>query len=223
MPAARVRIPYGVPTASARLLLRNVSGKGNSGHTPATSSGRTVAGVPAARPRFAPAIDADVPVVPWPAHEDTRQLLASMRLPRLLLVAPGELPPVPLDELEDWMREPADPVDLAARALALQARADHRDPPPPFLDADGLLWVGARWVAITHQQVPVVELLLKHLDRVVTMDAIVAAYLAGGGSDHPPSVRTLVARLSARIQVVGLELVTVRRRGVVLAHARRVR
>ena len=163
----------------------------------------------------------DVPVVPWPSHEETGQLLASMRLPRLLLVAPGQLPPVPLDELEDWMREPADPVDLSARAHALQARADHSELSPPFLDSDGLLWVGATWVAITHQQVPVVELLLKNLDRVVTMETIVAAYVAEGGSAHPPSVRTLITRLSVRIRVVGLELITVRRRGVVLAYARR--
>lgn len=166
-------------------------------------------------------LDADVPVIPWPEHEDTRQVLASLRVPRLLLVAMGERPPTPLDELEDWMRDPADPADLAARAQALQARAEHSELSPPFLDADGLLWMGSTWVAITHHQVPVMELLLKNLDRVVPMEAIVAAYEAAGGSSHPPSVRTLIARLGARIGAVGLELATVRRRGVVLSYARR--
>jgi hypothetical protein len=61
-----------------------------------------------------------------------------------------------------------------------------------------------------------VRVLLDHLDKVVRYDALVTAYEATGASGHPASVRTLVARLSTRLRTVGLELVCVRRRGVLL-------
>ena len=64
------------------------------------------------------------------------------------------------------------------------------------------------------------RLLLDHLDRVVRFEAIVAAYEAAGGSGHPASVRTLLSRLGARMRSVGLDLVTVRRRGVLLTVGR---
>jgi len=53
----------------------------------------------------------------------------------------------------------------------------------------------------------------------VRFDAVVAAYESGGGSGHPASVRTLLSRLGARVRSVGLDLVTVRRRGVLLTTA----
>jgi hypothetical protein len=87
----------------------------------------------------------------------------------------------------------------------------------PVLDEDGLLRMGARWVAISDAQLPIVRLLLEHRDRVVRFEAITEAYVAGGGSGHVASVRTVLSRISIRLRRVGLELVSVRRRGVVLS------
>jgi len=165
-------------------------------------------------------IDADVSVLRWPEEDDLRQQLAWFGLPRVLLVAPGNRPPDLLDELEDWMRTPADPVDLRARSDAVRRRAGSPAAGAPVLDDDGLLWVGTTWVDITPAQVPVVRVLLDHLDKVVTYDTLVAAYAATGASGHPASVRTLVARLAVRLHHVGLELVSVRRRGVLLTVGR---
>jgi DNA-binding winged helix-turn-helix (wHTH) protein len=86
----------------------------------------------------------------------------------------------------------------------------------PLLDEDGLLHVGSAWVAITPSQMPVVSLLLEHPNEVVHTEAVIAACIAAGTSGHPASVRTLLTRLSRRLGAVGLELVTVRRRGVLL-------
>lgn len=158
----------------------------------------------------------DVSIVEWPAEDERRGHLARLGQPRLLLVPSGMLPPTPLDELEDWIRSPADPIDLMARSQHLQARAAALDTPVPVLDDGGLLWLGEAWVAITDAQLPVVRLLLEHRDRVVRIEALVEAYVAGGGSDHPASVRTLMSRLSTRLGRLGLELVTVRRRGMIL-------
>ena len=157
-----------------------------------------------------------VSIVEWPAEDERRSHLARLGQPRLLLVPFGVQPPRPLDELEDWIRSPADPIDLMARSEHLHTRATALNPPALVLDDDGLLWLGEAWVAITDAQLPVVRLLVDHRDRVVRIEALVEAYVAGGGSDHPASMRTLMSRLSSRLGRLGLELVTVRRRGMIL-------
>lgn len=161
-------------------------------------------------------IDAEVSLLEWPEEDELRRQLAWFGLPRVLLVAPDERPPEPLDEREDWMRTPADPIDLRARADAVRRRARPVEILVPILDEDGLLRVGTSWVALTPSQAPVVHILLENLGKVVRFDDVVAACEAAGASGHPSSVRTLVNRLSARLRAVGLDLVSVRRRGLVL-------
>jgi hypothetical protein len=163
-------------------------------------------------------VDADVSVLRWPEDEELRRHLAMFALPRILLVEGPTRPPELLDELEDWMRTPADPADLRARSEVVRRRAQPSvAPPSPVLDDDGLLWMGTSWVALTAPQVPVVQVLLENLDRVVRFETVVAAYELAGGSGHPASVRTLLTRLGTRVRAVGLELITVRRRGVLLS------
>jgi hypothetical protein len=158
----------------------------------------------------------DVAVIHWPADEAVRHGLIALGRPRLLLVDPGVEPPEPVDQLEDWLRSPADPIDLMVRTQHLERRHNGEQHPIPHLDDDGLLRLGSTWIAITSVQVPVLALLLAQVDRVVPFAQIVQAYAAAGGSDHPTSVRTVLNRLSQRVARVGLELVSVRQRGVML-------
>lgn len=158
----------------------------------------------------------EVSVLEWPAQDALRRQMARFGTPRMLLVAPGVAPPELLDDREDWLRVPAEPLDVLYRAAAL-GRRPVAAPPVVALDDDGLLRVGETWLALSEGQVPVVRLLLDHLDRVVPFEDIGAAYAAVGGSDHPASVRTLLTRLAGRLRMAGLELTTVRRRGVVLS------
>ena len=158
----------------------------------------------------------DVSVLRWPDEEPLRRLLASFQLPRLLLVAQGHAPPGVIDDLEDWMRAPAEDLDLVARAHVLRHRARAVKRPSPALDSDGLLRVGADWVALTPAQIPVVRVLLEQLGRVVHSERIADAYRSGGGSTHPGSLRTVLRRIGLRVAPLGLELVLVRRRGVLL-------
>jgi phosphoglycolate phosphatase-like HAD superfamily hydrolase len=161
----------------------------------------------------------DVSVLSWPEEDRLRQQLAWFNLPRLLLVGAADHPPQLLDELEDWIRTPADPVDLHARCDVLLERATATTTCHPLVDEDGLLWMGSTWVALTSAQVPVVRLLLDNLTKVVRFDAVMGAYEGAGASGHPASVRTMLARLGARVRQVGLELHTVRRRGILLTVA----
>lgn len=157
----------------------------------------------------------DVAVLRWPADDSLRQGLVALGRPRLLLIEEGVEPPEPVDQLEDWLRSPADPIDLEVRTNHLQRRTSSEQDVHPHLD-DGLLRVGTAWVAITAVQIPVLELLLANFDRVVPFTQVVDAYASAGGSDHPTSVRTVLVRLGARVTTVGLGLVSVRQRGVML-------
>ena len=157
-----------------------------------------------------------VAVLRWPRDGTVRRHLATFRQPRLLLVEPDSDPPELLDELEDWLRTPADAEDLQARSRDLHRRAARQEPSPPTIDEYGLLRVGPAWVDLTAAQAPVVSLLIDHLERVVPYESIGATYERAGGSRHAVAIRTLLARIADRVRPVGLELVTVRRRGVLL-------
>lgn len=165
--------------------------------------------------RSAPASRTDVAVVPWPAERSLRFELAVQRVPRLLLIPAEADPPELIDDLEDWVRAGIRPADLAARSRSLARRAGHGGG-GPVLDHDGLLRVGDRWTPVPDGQAAVVGLLIERMDRVVPRVELAATYRAGGGSDHPDSIRTLTGRLAGRFREVGLDLVTIRTRGVML-------
>jgi hypothetical protein len=157
-----------------------------------------------------------VALLAWPAEDGERRHLAALGEPRLLLVDPGVSPPAPLDGNEDWVRSTNDPEEVQARAEALLARLAAAPRWTPVLDEDGLLRTPSGWAAITDAQLPVLQLLLANLGRVVTTEAISGVYGGQATGGRPASMRTMLARLNARIRPLGLELVTIRRRGVLL-------
>ena len=73
--------------------------------------------------RSVPFVSVEVALVQWPAEQDRREELRRAGQPRLLLVERGA-PPIPTDELEDWIRLPADDLDLRVRVEALRRRTD---------------------------------------------------------------------------------------------------
>src|SRR3954462_10046521 len=90
----------------------------------------------------------DVVLVRWPAEESRRVELRDGDVPRLLLVNQGAAPPQSADELEDWIRLPADEVDLHARVENLDGRSKTRREVKPALDGDGVLRVNGSWVSL---------------------------------------------------------------------------
>ena len=89
----------------------------------------------------------EVALVQWPAEQDRREQLRRAGQPRLLLVERGA-PPIPADDLEDWIRLPADDLDLRVRVEALRRRTDGDAGATPVLDDDGVLRLGDRWVSL---------------------------------------------------------------------------
>lgn len=163
----------------------------------------------------APDTTVDVAVIRWPADVAARTLLVNERKPRVLVVDADASAPAPLDDLEDWLHDPVDPVELLARTDALRRRAAARAA-APRLDDDGLLHFDGRWVVIPDAQLPMVRLLVSRFGQLVRTDELEAAYTEAGGTNNRSSIRTAIMRVRSRVAEVGLALEAARRRGVVL-------
>lgn len=157
-----------------------------------------------------------IEILHWPRQEDRRQLLATLGEPRLLLLAPDTPPPPPVDHLEHWIPERADPATIVEGVTQLERKLLDADT-PPALDDDGLLWFRGRWIAVPDGQLPVVDLLIQNYQRLVRNDDLSRTYHDNGGSNSPASVRTLLRRIAARLTKIGLRLHTIPRRGVILS------
>jgi hypothetical protein len=147
----------------------------------------------------------EIAIVRWPADAAARTLLAGEGRPRLLVVAPEVPAPTPLDDFEDWIRDPVDPVELLARSEALRRRVGSRDA-RPWLDDDGLLHHGDRWVAVPDAQVPMIRLLVERFGELVRTEELAAVYIAAGGTENRSSIRTAIMRVRTRVTDVGLTL-----------------
>jgi Transcriptional regulatory protein, C terminal len=156
----------------------------------------------------------EVPLVHWPAEQDRREELRRSAQPRLLLVERGA-PPIPTDELEDWIRLPADDLDLRVRVEALRRRTDVDRGSAPLLDDDGVLRVGDRWVSLPRIEARLVAALLDRFGAVVSREALARSGWPGG-SPGRNALDVHVLRLRRRLSPLGLAIRTVRSRGYLL-------
>ena len=160
----------------------------------------------------------DVEVLRWPDDAVRRWALANAHVPRLLVIDADVSAPLRVDDLEDVLCSSADAVEVAERLEALRRRAHLRS--RPTLDDHGLLRHDGRWVAIPDPQVPVVRLLVSRFTMLVPLDEVTRAYADTGRSATARSVSSLVVRMKSKVAAVGLELSTLRRRGLVLDRPR---
>ncbi|MGQ0615811.1 MAG: winged helix-turn-helix domain-containing protein [Acidimicrobiia bacterium] len=157
----------------------------------------------------------DVVLVRWPADEERRIRLRATGVPCLLLVDRSAPPPSVQDGLEDWIRVPADEVDLQARIAALEVRSRGRGAPSPELDEDGVLRMADAWVPLPPVEARLTRALLSRLGAVVSRDALARA----GWPEGAPGRNALdvhVLRLRRRLAPLGLAIRTVRSRGYLL-------
>jgi DNA-binding response OmpR family regulator len=153
--------------------------------------------------------------VRWPVEEQRREHLRDDGVPRLLLVENGAAPPPATDELEDWIRVPADEVDLHARVENLTRRSRSRGTPLPSVDEDGVLRVGAEWVPLPPVEARLTVAMVERFGAVVSREALSRA----GWPDGAPGRNALdvhVLRLRRRVMPLGLAIRTVRSRGYLL-------
>jgi DNA-binding response OmpR family regulator len=156
----------------------------------------------------------EVALVRWPAEQARRDELHQHGRPRVLLVEVG-VPPVALDELEDWIRVPAGEADLQARIEGLRRRAEGRLLPRPSLDGDGVLRLDARWVALPPIEARLTRVLLERYEAVVPRaDLSHAGWPTGSPGRNALDVHML--RLRRRLGPLGLRIRTVRSRGYLL-------
>ncbi len=156
--------------------------------------------------------DIEVELVHWDATEPVDVEPAAT--PRLWLVATDATPPRLHSVLDDWIRVPADPVDLQARVANLR-RAAHRRSLVPELDEDGVVRRGRAWIAVRPAEALLLRLLLDRHGRIVGYDELeVAAWPQG-----PPSSDALhdrIGRLAPRLAALGLRVHRVRGKGYLL-------
>ena len=157
----------------------------------------------------------EVALVSWPAEAEWLDRLRGTGQPRLLLVRADADPPVHEDALEDWVRTPADPIEVHARVAVLKVRAARVS---PALDDSGRLNIGSRWVDLSPIEYRLVGSLLEHFGSLVSRDALIrAAWPETQPSDNQLDVHIL--RLRRRLQPAGLRLRTARSRGYSLDYS----
>jgi DNA-binding response OmpR family regulator len=156
----------------------------------------------------------EVAHVRWPGERARRELLAHRGQPRLLLLDEGTPPPGEVDELEDWIRLPADDVDVKARVEHLIQRSQRHLPVTPSLE-NGVLRVRETWVALSPLEARLTAILLERMGAVVSRDTMART----GWPEGTRARNTLdvhVVRLRRRLASVGLAIHTVRSRGYLL-------
>jgi hypothetical protein len=160
----------------------------------------------------------DVALVRWPSERQRRARLRDAQHPRLLLVEDGAPPPAD-DCLEDWIRVPADELELSQRVAGLRARAGlHGADGQPALDEDGVLRLGGHWVSLPPVEARLTAALLERVGAVVSRDALArAGWPTGAPGRNALDVHVL--RLRRRLDAVGLAIRTVRSRGYLLERA----
>lgn len=156
----------------------------------------------------------NVALVRWPTEHDRRETLRRSGEPRLLLVEQGA-PPLPPDEREDWIRLPADDVDLRTRIEALRRRLEVGPIELPELDDDGVLRMGDRWVALPPVEARLAAALVGRFGAVVSRAMLTAAGWPGG-SPGRNALDVHVLRLRRRLAPLQLAIRTVRSRGYLL-------
>jgi hypothetical protein len=155
-----------------------------------------------------------VSLVRWPAEIERREALRQAGEPRLLLVEQGA-PPVPVDHREDWIRLPADDVDLRVRVEALRRRLGADSASTPELDDDGVLRVGDRWVALPPVEARLAAVLVERFGAVVSRESLTRVGWPGGSSSRN-ALDVHVLRLRRRMAPLRLAIRTVRSRGYLL-------
>lgn len=157
------------------------------------------------------AYNSPVVVLQWPDEADRRAMYAERKVPRLLLVPPGDVPPVDLDADEDWARTTADPLEVHSRVDRLLNRFSSSQS-RPHLDDNDLLWRGDNWVALGPTEASITRLLLASFGKLVTRETLASCW----PEPSPSALGVQLLRLRKHVEPLGLEVHTVRGQGYIL-------
>jgi DNA-binding response OmpR family regulator len=155
----------------------------------------------------------DVHVLRWPASENQLASLRAEGVPRLLVVDGDVSPPVPFDDLEDWVRLPADQADVRLRADTLARRARARQ--VPALTPEGLLRFQGQVVTFSPVEAALVAVLVARFESVVSRRDLTQAAWPGSAPDRN-ALDVHISRVRRRLDTTNLRVSTVRGRGYML-------
>lgn len=159
----------------------------------------------------------NVALLHWPREQHRLADLRAVGLPRLVLVDNDQEPPTPTaDPYEDWVRLPANAVDIDARMTTLRLRASAGGGEVPSIDDDGVVRFGSRSQPMPPVEARLVASLIDRFGAVVARERLMRA----GWPSADPGRNALdvhVLRLRRRLAPLGLSLKTVRSRGYLLS------
>jgi DNA-binding response OmpR family regulator len=167
-----------------------------------------------AKPLAPQSLTPNVVVVCLPEQAERLAALRVAEVPRLVVVGAGTEPPQRVGDLEEWIQFPVGADELRDRLEALNARAARGPHEPPSLDADGLLHVGALWVALSATNEKLIALLLADFGRVVPTSALLRAV-----KGKARTIRPYITRLRQSVEPLGLAITSIRSRGYALNFA----
>lgn len=124
------------------------------------------------------------------------------------------LPPTTTDELEDWLRAPADETDMRIRLATLRDRAS-RNSDAVSID-DGVLRAGNRLVVLPPIQARLASALLERMNAVVGREALARRAWPEGAPAGRNVLDVHMAKLRRLLTGTGIDIRTVHRRGYLM-------
>ncbi len=156
-------------------------------------------------------IPVDVVALRWPEEAVRREQLATVGIPRLLLVARGAAPPQRWAVDEDWVAAEAPAEERAQREATVRRRLEQLAQPPRrarcsvIVDDDGLVRREERWVALSELETRLLRPLLAAAGRCVSRGDLLAAGWPGEVR-HDRSVDGAIRRVRAKLRPLGVRI-----------------
>jgi DNA-binding response OmpR family regulator len=155
-----------------------------------------------------------IELVEYPGEQDRLDELRAHDVPRLLLVAHTSAPPTVVSVLEDWVRRPADPVELRQRLRCLEQRACLATARPRLGDG-GRLELRDAFVQLSVIEERLARVLVDRFGAVVDAQTLARSAFRDRQVSQV-ALRSAITRLRRRIEPLGLRVRSVRARGYVL-------
>lgn len=157
-----------------------------------------------------------VELVHWPRDDALRRHLARAGIARLLLVEQDTDAPTEVGVDEDWVRLPADELELWTRAERLHRLSAALDREVPVLHDGRVLTHGAGTAVLSRSEAVVVRMLLDTIGNVVTREELEDVLWPHGAPRSGRALDALVERLRRRVAGLHLCIRSVRAKGFVI-------
>lgn len=130
----------------------------------------------------------------------------------LRLIARGDDPPKDWSPLEDWVRVPADPHEVIARATALSHRVRAQEHEEVTLE-DRMVVFGDVRVVLTPLETRLLQRLLRAPGAIVSREVLISSVWLNGLPSSGSSLNTLIKRLRHHLDLCPITIHTVKGTG----------